>query len=233
MRKLNLNYSFLLFFSRTFESKQFPASIIPDRKEVFAPGCSEISEENFEILVANPNAEIEWLTYSSLNHKFPESSVFCSTTDINKIYIGRISKMNSTYVGKICPDSGRLLIRYESVDELHDNYEILTIKFPSYFQDLIGPQTSSNIELDIDKILTQTKNLSIIEKINAGSDSENECSVCFELPIQTEFVKCGHKVICSSCADEFKRRDLNCPICREKSEIRSIDPPYKIEQLKL
>ena len=45
-------------------------------------------------------------------------------------------------------------------------------------------------------------------------DIPKECSVCYDLPIRTAFVGCGHMVCCTRCALEFKDKGLPCPICR-------------------
>lgn len=36
------------------------------------------------------------------------------------------------------------------------------------------------------------------------------CVICFEEPINTVFLECGHVVACRKCSDKLKQ----CPLCR-------------------
>ena len=48
------------------------------------------------------------------------------------------------------------------------------------------------------------------------SDTE-ACVICYQNPKNTVFYKCGHKCVCSECADQFKKfYEDKCPICRQK-----------------
>eukprot|EP00928_Gymnodinium_smaydae_P031692 TRINITY_DN23180_c0_g1_i1.p1 TRINITY_DN23180_c0_g1~~TRINITY_DN23180_c0_g1_i1.p1 ORF type:complete len:824 (+),score=119.05 TRINITY_DN23180_c0_g1_i1:309-2474(+) len=50
--------------------------------------------------------------------------------------------------------------------------------------------------------------------VAAGS---RECAICFDAPVATVFVPCGHASTCVECGDKFKRKP--CPICRKKVKI--------------
>ncbi|XP_071486778.1 E3 ubiquitin-protein ligase NEURL1-like isoform X1 [Diadema antillarum] len=47
---------------------------------------------------------------------------------------------------------------------------------------------------------------------SAGVSEEEECSICFEAPVNAVFYKCGHVCCCFECAN--KMRGSSCPICR-------------------
>lgn len=58
---------------------------------------------------------------------------------------------------------------------------------------------------------------------NAGDD-DDLCKLCFESPIDTVILDCGHALLCSRCADEL-RIDAGCPVCR--NPIRCLQKMYK------
>lgn len=46
-----------------------------------------------------------------------------------------------------------------------------------------------------------------LAQVQAG----NECIICFEQPVQTCFIPCGHSCACVECAQQFTEQ---CPVCR-------------------
>ena len=44
-------------------------------------------------------------------------------------------------------------------------------------------------------------------------NNDRSCRICFECPINTVFLPCGHSISCEKCA--FKNSLKNCPICRK------------------
>lgn len=45
------------------------------------------------------------------------------------------------------------------------------------------------------------------------SSEDNLCSICFDSPNNSIFIPCGHRLACSSCADEIFKIKKSCPIC--------------------
>ena len=51
------------------------------------------------------------------------------------------------------------------------------------------------------------------ERDGAGGDeSESECCVCYDQPIDTRLEPCGHVALCAGCASRLQPR--RCPLCR-------------------
>jgi hypothetical protein len=50
---------------------------------------------------------------------------------------------------------------------------------------------------------------------DGGGGDENECVVCFDKPINSVFVACGHVVCCFECGTTCTA----CPICRQQSKV--------------
>ena len=44
-------------------------------------------------------------------------------------------------------------------------------------------------------------------------NNDRSCTICFECPINTVFIPCGHSISCEKCA--FKNSLKNCPMCRK------------------
>lgn len=55
----------------------------------------------------------------------------------------------------------------------------------------------------------------------------NECTVCYEKPVDAVLYTCGHMCLCYDCAKELWRGkgDGHCPICR--ATIRDVIRTYK------
>lgn len=68
-----------------------------------------------------------------------------------------------------------------------------------------------------DKVAPETGNAS-------DNDDDDLCKLCFESPIDTVILDCGHALLCARCADEL-RIDAGCPVCR--SPIRCVQKMYK------
>jgi len=62
------------------------------------------------------------------------------------------------------------------------------------------------------KVATLESTLTCIEK---SSSKQNFCKICFENPVNVSLAPCGHRVMCSRCCEEFKKKKMfSCPICR-------------------
>lgn len=49
----------------------------------------------------------------------------------------------------------------------------------------------------------------------ATDDVANLCKVCFESPIDTVILSCGHQIVCSGCSKVVGNL---CPLCRQPIE---------------
>jgi len=59
----------------------------------------------------------------------------------------------------------------------------------------------------------------IIENLKANSVplAEENCIICFEKERNHILIPCGHLILCKSCCDTFKERNIsNCPLCQSK-----------------
>ncbi len=62
------------------------------------------------------------------------------------------------------------------------------------------------------------------KKEDHGDDLDNICKVCFENPIDTVILDCGHQVVCQSCSTDIGSL---CPLCR--NPIARIIRTYQIK----
>jgi hypothetical protein len=49
---------------------------------------------------------------------------------------------------------------------------------------------------------------------SSGAASANGCCVCFERPVETALLNCGHAVVCLQCANALVTASAGCPCCR-------------------
>jgi len=62
------------------------------------------------------------------------------------------------------------------------------------------------IKIKIDQFRKKKK-----KKEDDDDDLDNICKVCFENPIDTVILECGHQVICHDCSKDIGSL---CPLCR-------------------
>ncbi|EER12096.1 conserved hypothetical protein [Perkinsus marinus ATCC 50983] len=73
------------------------------------------------------------------------------------------------------------------------------------------PPTGGNA---VDGVKSGDENLGKSYGNSAQVDDEDACKVCYERPIDTVLVPCGHFVVCSACVLRLDGTDKQCPICR-------------------
>mmetsp|Transcript_8292 Transcript_8292/g.13452 ORF Transcript_8292/g.13452 Transcript_8292/m.13452 type:complete len:430 (-) Transcript_8292:43-1332(-) len=56
--------------------------------------------------------------------------------------------------------------------------------------------------------------LEVTQRVTQNTSS-GECIICFDAPVETCFIPCGHSCCCRKCAEQFKEA---CPVCRGSVE---------------
>ena len=54
--------------------------------------------------------------------------------------------------------------------------------------------------------------------VHTHSEKKPECSICFLQPNKFGLLKNCNHIFCAPCIEEWRKRDLRCPICRKTSE---------------
>jgi hypothetical protein len=97
---------------------------------------------------------------------------------------------------------------YESTTTSSSSSHVLPARTPS---SMTMTMTSSS---STDKVAAET----------VDTSDDDLCKLCFESPIDTVILDCGHALLCARCADEL-RIGAGCPVCR--SPIRCVQKMYK------
>lgn len=89
-----------------------------------------------------------------------------------------------------------------------------TVHFTIPLRGDIEPQHYIHIRLP--SIPNDQKQINYLDKftIVPNLNTEEQCSICFEIPKEVYLLKCNH-LFCVSCLDVWCKTEKTCPLCRQ------------------
>ncbi|GMF47963.1 unnamed protein product [Phytophthora fragariaefolia] len=103
-----------------------------------------------------------------------------------------------------------------------------------YSETIVGPDGVEIVQLLHDDGSSATRGTASPESVVAknipgqgsGTQSNDECVICFDGPQEAVCVPCGHNAVCMDCAQELVDTTRLCPVCRQ--QVREVIRLYRV-----
>ncbi|XP_042749334.1 E3 ubiquitin-protein ligase RNF8 isoform X1 [Lagopus leucura] len=91
------------------------------------------------------------------------------------------------------------------------------------FEEIIRAKNKELEETKVEKEKVKAQKEEVLNQMNDVLENELQCTICSEHFIEAVTLNCAHS-FCSYCIDEWTKRKVECPICRQeiKSKTRSL-----------
>ncbi|XP_031449840.1 E3 ubiquitin-protein ligase RNF8 isoform X1 [Phasianus colchicus] len=91
------------------------------------------------------------------------------------------------------------------------------------FEEIIRAKNKELEETKVEKEKVRAQKEEVLNQMNDVLENELQCTICSEHFIEAVTLNCAHS-FCSYCIDEWTKRKVECPICRQeiKSKTRSL-----------